>query len=73
LTRLYVYKTIPGGDDFDALTAERYGWLNRALPDVELDGFVDRLARRIASFDGQARANAPPDWALSSSCAWVST
>jgi hypothetical protein len=32
-------------------TAERYGYVNRALPDAELDGFVDLFARRIASFD----------------------
>jgi enoyl-CoA hydratase/carnithine racemase len=37
-------------DDFDADEAERYGWVNRALPDAELDAFVARLARRIASF-----------------------
>jgi enoyl-CoA hydratase/carnithine racemase len=40
-----------GGNDFDGETAERYGYVNRALPDAELDGFVDMLARRIASFD----------------------
>src|SRR5213593_3452437 len=40
-----------GADDFDGDTAERYGYVNRALPDAELDGFVDALARRIASFD----------------------
>src|SRR5712671_3767594 len=40
-----------GGDDFDGDTAERYGYINRALPDAELDGFVDALARRIAAFD----------------------
>src|SRR5436309_10078330 len=40
-----------GGNDFDGETAERYGYVNRALPDGELDGFVDALARRIASFD----------------------
>src|SRR5213594_518425 len=40
-----------GANDFDADTAERYGYVNRALPDAELDGFVDGLARRIASFD----------------------
>src|SRR6201997_3803950 len=40
-----------GANDFDGDTAERYGYVNRALPDVELDGFVDVLARRIASFD----------------------
>jgi hypothetical protein len=27
-----------------------YGWINRALPDAELDAFVARLARRVASF-----------------------
>ena len=40
-----------GSDDFDGETAERYGYVNRALADDELDGFVDDLARRIASFD----------------------
>jgi enoyl-CoA hydratase/carnithine racemase len=40
-----------GSNDFDGETAERYGYVNRALPDSELDGFVDALARRIASFD----------------------
>lgn len=43
---------LAGADDFDAATAERYGWINRALPDAELDAFVDRLATRIAAFDG---------------------
>src|ERR1700719_1808808 len=42
---------ILGANDFDGDTAERYGYVNRALPDDELDGFVDALARRIASFD----------------------
>ncbi|MEY2524557.1 MAG: hypothetical protein QOJ66_3122 [Ilumatobacteraceae bacterium] len=49
---------IAGSDDFDAVTAERYGWINRAIPDAELDDHVDRLARRLASFDGQALASA---------------
>ena len=43
-----------GADDFDADVAERYGWINRALPDAELDDFVARLARRIASFPTEA-------------------
>jgi len=42
------------GNDFDGDTAERYGYINRALPDVELDSFVDALARQIASFDRRA-------------------
>jgi enoyl-CoA hydratase/carnithine racemase len=43
-------EVILGAADFDAGEAERYGWINRALPDDELDEFVARLARRIASF-----------------------
>lgn len=39
-----------GGQDFPADVAERYGYLNRALPAGELRGFVDDLAARIASF-----------------------
>lgn len=37
-----------GADLLDAETAERYGWVNRALPLAELDAFVDRLARHVA-------------------------
>jgi enoyl-CoA hydratase/carnithine racemase len=49
---------ILGSDDLDAETAERWGWLNRALPPEELDGFVTRLAHRIASFSPAAVAAA---------------
>jgi len=45
---------ILGANDFDGDSAERYGYVNRALPDAELDAFVDTLARRIASFDRRA-------------------
>jgi enoyl-CoA hydratase/carnithine racemase len=38
-----------GGDPIDAEAAERYGWINRALPADELDAFVDRLARPAAA------------------------
>ena len=37
-------------DDFSAELAERYGYINRALPADELTPFVERLAHRIASF-----------------------
>src|SRR6202051_4196296 len=43
-----------GADDVGGDPAERYGYVNRALPDAELDAFVDALATRIASFDKQA-------------------
>jgi enoyl-CoA hydratase/carnithine racemase len=49
---------ILGANDFDGETAERYGYINRALPDAELDRFVDDLARRIASFDRRPIATA---------------
>jgi enoyl-CoA hydratase/carnithine racemase len=45
------------GDDINGDIAERYGYVNRSLPDAELDGFVDALARRIAKFDKQAIAD----------------
>jgi enoyl-CoA hydratase/carnithine racemase len=41
-----------GGD-----LAQAYGYVNRSLPDGELDSFVDALATRIASFDKWAIAN----------------
>ncbi len=37
-------------DDYDAELAERYGWINRALPAKALDDFVRSLAHRIAGF-----------------------
>jgi enoyl-CoA hydratase/carnithine racemase len=37
-------------DDFNADIAERYGWVNRTLDDHDLDSFVDKLSRRVASF-----------------------
>jgi len=43
-----------GADDIRGDVAELYGYVNRALPDAELDAFVDALATRIASFDKQA-------------------
>jgi len=45
-----------GGADFDAETAERYGYVNRALPADEIGAFVTSLAHRIASFPAEAVA-----------------
>ncbi len=44
-------------DDIGGELAQAYGYVNRALPDAELDGFVDALATRIAAFDKWAIAN----------------
>jgi enoyl-CoA hydratase/carnithine racemase len=49
---------ILGGIDLDAETAERWGYLNRALPPDQLRAHVDELARRIASFPPGAVARA---------------
>ena len=49
-------EVILGCEDFSAATAERYGYVNRALPAAELGPFVERLAFRIASFPGEAIA-----------------
>jgi enoyl-CoA hydratase/carnithine racemase len=46
-----------GADDIGAADAESMGYVNRALPDAELDDFVDALATRISSFDKWALAN----------------
>ena len=43
-------------EDYDADLAERYGWINRALPAEEIDGFVSSLARRIARFPAAGHA-----------------
>lgn len=43
-----------GAEDIGGELAELYGYVNRAFPDAELDGFVDGLATRIASFDTEA-------------------
>ena len=62
-----------GADDIPGDLAERYGYVNRSLPDAELDEFVDALATRIASFDKRAIsetkrfvdvASLPPDYEL---------
>lgn len=62
-----------GADDFPGDLAERYGYVNRSLPDAELDDFVDALATRIASFDKRAIsetkrfvdvASLPPDYEI---------
>lgn len=44
-------EVVVGADDFSGELAERYGLVNRAVPDKDLDSFVDSFARRVASFD----------------------
>ena len=63
-----------GADDIGGDLAELYGYVNRSLPDADLDGFVDALATRVASFDKQTMfetkrlvniASLPPDVEIS--------
>jgi enoyl-CoA hydratase/carnithine racemase len=63
-------EAILSSDDYDADLAERYGWVTRAIADAELDGFLDGIVSRLASFDKAAlaaakaqvnRASLPPD------------
>ncbi len=54
--RARAMEIVLGCEDFDADLAERYGWVNRALPPAELGPFVERLARRIASFPPETLA-----------------
>jgi len=51
-------EAILGCDDVSAELAERWGWVNRALPSDELWPFVHRLAERIAGFPPHAVAAA---------------
>src|SRR6184192_4216453 len=62
-----------GADDIPGDLAERYGYVNRSLPDAELDEFVEALANRIASFDKRVIsetkrfvdvASLPPDYEI---------
>jgi enoyl-CoA hydratase/carnithine racemase len=46
-----------GSEDIRGEQAEAYGYVNRALPDAELDAFVEALATRISGFDKWAIAN----------------
>jgi enoyl-CoA hydratase/carnithine racemase len=54
LTRLMgrgrALEALLSAENYDAQRAERYGWINRALPAAALGDFVNSLARRIARF-----------------------
>jgi enoyl-CoA hydratase/carnithine racemase len=55
--RARALEVLLGSDDIHADLAEAYGYINRSLPDAELDAFVDALATRIGSFDKWAISN----------------
>jgi enoyl-CoA hydratase/carnithine racemase len=45
------FEILFGGHDFDGELAERYGCVNRAVPDAEFVEFVDAFAERVSRFD----------------------
>jgi len=45
------FEILFGGQDFDGELAERYGYVNRAIPDEEFVEFVDAFAQRVSRFD----------------------
>lgn len=49
--RAKALEIILGADDFDADTAAAFGWVNRSIPDAELDEFVERLVARLSNFE----------------------
>src|SRR5262249_47203322 len=55
LGRARALEVMLSADDYDAERAERYGWINRALPAATLGESVRLLALRIAGFPAAAR------------------
>ena len=55
--RARALELLMSSDDIRGDLAQAYGYVNRSLPDAELDGYVDSLATRIASFDKWAISN----------------
>ncbi|KAL7929175.1 ClpP/crotonase [Trichoderma chlorosporum] len=58
VSRSRMLEIICGSNEFDARTAAEYGWINRALPDADLDKFVDEFARRVAGWHKPALSSA---------------
>ena len=54
--RARALEVLLSADDYDAELAERYGWINRAMPADALAGFVRTLAHRIARFPAAGQA-----------------
>jgi enoyl-CoA hydratase/carnithine racemase len=55
--RARALEVLMGSEDIHGDLAAAYGYVNRSLPDAELDTFVDALATRISSFDKWAISN----------------
>jgi enoyl-CoA hydratase/carnithine racemase len=51
------FEILVSGHDFDGELAERYGYVNRAIPDAQFVDFVDAFAQRVSRFDLLALAD----------------
>lgn len=60
----HALKVMLGACNYSADLAERHGWINRALPAGEIDGFVTDLARRIGSILTTGHAHDDQQWSL---------
>lgn len=52
--RARAIEILAGAEDFDGDLAERYGYVNRAVPDADFERFVTSFAERVARFDRRA-------------------
>lgn len=52
--RARALEIMAGGEDFDGALAERYGYVNRAVPDAEFDAFIDAFVTRVSGFSVSA-------------------
>src|SRR6476646_6498585 len=55
--RARAFEILVGGHDLDGELAERYGYVNRAIPDEQFVDFVDAFAQRVSRFDLLALAD----------------
>jgi enoyl-CoA hydratase/carnithine racemase len=56
--RAHALEIVIGSDDYDASTAQEPGYVNRIVPDADLDAFIDAFARWVVSFDRRPIATA---------------
>ena len=55
--RARAFEILVSGQDFGGELAERYGYVNRAIPDEQFVDFVDAFAQRVSRFDLLALAD----------------
>jgi enoyl-CoA hydratase/carnithine racemase len=48
------FEILLGGNDYDGALAEKYGYVNRAVPDADFDAFVNAYATRVSGWNHQA-------------------